>query len=187
MSLTYSAVIAARFGEREFSAKDLARLTGSERAAKLLSELKHRGTVERVGRGRYRCLRPSDRPDLRATEWARVRSVVLEGPDPKGWTGSAAVEVWTGGRYLVAPHPFLRVFHLAVPRERVALWRSYLRRRGISSASRKRVGASVHLTPREELRVVVHRGEPVIPRREVLALIRESPGLYADAEELVEA
>lgn len=185
MSLTYLDVIMERFGEAEFTSRDLTALLGTDRASKILSELKTRGAIARVGRGRYRVLRPSERPDLRLLEWNRVKSIVLKGPEPKAWSDSTAVELWTEGRYKISPNPFMRVYHLAIPRDRVADWREYLRARGVSLEGSKRVGATVKLSPREALRVAHHHGEPVVPLTETLREIRGHPGLYADAEKLI--
>lgn len=147
MPLTYNDVVSTLFGDKIFSSREFARKTGNPRAAKILSELKHRGLVERVGRGTFRCLSPGERPDLRGPEWARVRSVVLSGPDPKAWAGETAVEHWTGGRYKLAPSLFSRVFSLAIPSGRERVWREYLSNHGVSTTTRKRVGARVELIP----------------------------------------
>lgn len=186
MGLTYSDAIFEEFGEREFGARDLAALLGTSRASKILSELKTRGAIARVGRGRYRALRPSERPDLRLAEWNRIRSIILAGPEPKAWADASAVETWTDGRYRIAPNPFLRVFHVAVPRTRVAEWRHYLISRGVAVDGLKRVGGTVVLSPREKLRVERHNREPVVPLAETKRLIEEHPGLYAGAGALIE-
>jgi len=185
MALTYNDVVGSLFGEKTFNSRDLARMTGSTRAAKVLSELKHRGLVERVARGTYRCLSPGSRPDLRGSEWTRVRTTVLAGPGPKAWAGETAVEHWTGGRYRLAPSLYSRVYNLAIPSGREAEWKAYLSSRGVSTTNRKRVGARVELIPKSRLKSVLLDGEPVIPRREVVAMIRAHPALYGDALELL--
>jgi len=185
MPLTYNDVVSSLYGASTFSTSDFARRTGNPRAAKVLSELKHRGLVERVARGTYRCLSPADRLDLRASEWARVRGVVLAGPDPKAWAGETAVEHWTGGRYKLAPSLYSRVFSLAIPASREEAWRHYLVTRGVSITPRKRVGARVELIPRRGLRPILLNGEPVIPRTEVADMIRAHPALYGGAKELL--
>lgn len=185
MGLTYFEVLRDEFGEREFSTRDLSTLLGGGRAAKILSELKMRGLVARTGRGRYRVLRGEETPDLRLLEWERIKSIVLSGPDPKAWSDSTAVEVWTDGSYRLAPNPFMRVFYLAVPRGRISEWRAYLESKGVSLGGGKRVGGSVKLIPRTRLRVERHGAEPVIPLTETRRLIREHPALYADAGALL--
>lgn len=185
MSLTYTDVGTHIFGAREFPASEFARRTGNPRAAKLLSELVVRGVVERTRRGRYRFLGPAERPDLREVEWDRVRKVILSGPEPKAWTGATAVEAWTRGRYVVSPSPYSRIFELAVKEEAVESWRKFLAANRVSVCARKRVGGSVKLHPLATVHRVYVEGEPVIPRRETIALIREHPGVYASAEELV--
>jgi predicted transcriptional regulator of viral defense system len=185
MVLTYTDVVNSLFGDRAFSSGEFARRTGNPRAAKVLSELKHRGLVERLGRGSYRCLSPGDRPDLRGAEWTRVRNVVLSGPEPKAWAGETAVEHWTGGRYKLAPSLYSRIFILAIPYGREENWREYLSKHGVSTVARKRVGARVELIPRRGLKASRIGGEPVIPRSEVEKMIRDHPSLYGGAEELL--
>lgn len=185
MSFTYFDALTSVFGDRPFTTRELANRLGGNRSAKLLSELKHRGLVERVGRGKYRCLEPEKRPDLRTAEWKRVREVVLSGPDPKAWTGSSAVELWTGGGYRVSPSAYTRVFELAVPRTRVGEWRAYLAAKRVATDPRKRIGAKVELVPVNRLRAIRISGEPVVDGEEVRTLIRSHPGLYGNAEELL--
>jgi putative AbiEi antitoxin of type IV toxin-antitoxin system len=185
MALTYNDVVSSLFGEKAFSSREFARRTGNTRAAKVLSELKHRGLVERVARGTYRCLSPGNRPDLRGSEWTRVRNVVLAGPEPKAWAGETAVEHWTGGRYRLAPSLYSRIYSLAIPPGSEASWKAYLSNHGVSTTSRKRVGARVELIPRRNLKPELVHGEPVISRHEVEALIKGHPTLYGDAKELM--
>ena len=185
MALTYTDIGTHIFGEKEFSSGDFARRTGNPRAAKLLSELLVRGVVTRNGRGRYRFLRPAERPDLCGAEWERVRNTILESPLPKAWDGPSAVEAWTDGRYKVSPSLYSRVFCIAVPESKIADWIAYLSRRGVSTRARKRVGARVELRGISPFRTETVDGEPVIPREEVSALIREHPGVYANAETLL--
>jgi len=64
MALTYENIGTRFFGDREFSTGEFARRIGTPRAAKTLGELKRRGVVARTGRGRYRFLRRSERPDF---------------------------------------------------------------------------------------------------------------------------
>lgn len=185
MTFGYIDAAALAFGTRVFTASEFARRTGTTRAAKVLSDLKRRGWVERVGRGRYRVLRPDERPDIRAAEWERIRSIVLSAPIPKAWTGPTAVEVWTGGRFKTAPSPFFREFFVAVLERDLNAWRAYLAARGVPSEGRKRVGAVVRLVPRPDLEAVELDGEPVVPRREVERFIKSRPATYEGVEELL--
>lgn len=185
MALTYADVGAHIFGEREFDSAEFARRTGNPRAAKVLSELVIRGVAARKRRGRYRFLRPSEKPDLRLLEWNRVRSAILDGPNPKAWDGPSAVEAWTAGRYRVAPSVYSAFFNVAVPTGSIPLWEAYLSARGISLRSRKRIGPRVELREESDLHPSELSGEPVIPRERVVEFIREHPGIYAGAEELL--
>ena len=185
MPLTYLDAIDHLYGKSEFEVRDFATRVGNRRAGKLLSDLKRRGYVARVGRGRYRRLEANERPDLRAFEWRRVREILLRGPDPKAWAGESAVELWTGGRYRTSPSVFTRVYVLAVPKSSVDEWTRFLRSHGLSSNSRKRIGARVELLPVDEMKVTFLSGEPVLPKGDVIRLIRAHPGIFAGAENLI--
>lgn len=186
MSITYVEAAAWAFGSRSFTVREFAGRTGSLRAARTLSELKRRGEAERVGRATYRLLRRERRPDRRAGEWARARRLILESGLPMAWTGPDAVGVWTGWRYTVSPSAYVREFHLAIPRTSFGEWSSYLRKHRLSTDPRRRIGVKVLIEPVRRIRRTHHRGEPVMPRRDVLALIRSHRGIYAEADRLVE-
>lgn len=185
MGMTYFNVIVNEFGRKEFNASDLARLTGHSRPVRLLSELKLRGLVRRTGRGTYVVNRPIRKEDTRNAEWNRVRKVILKASYPKAWTGSTAVTVWTEGRYVTAPNLYLVVYDLRIREEDLERWKTYLREYGVAFAGVKRVGSWVSLESVPNVRYEMMNGEPVIPREEVVSLIREHPGIYAGAEELL--
>lgn len=188
MSLTYLDVTSLAFGESAFTTDEFARRTGHPSPAKALSEMKRRGLVERVGRGRYRVLTPAERPDLRSAEWERVREAVAGAPLEKAWTGPTAVEAWTEGRYRISPSAFAREFHVAVPRPMLGALKEYLKARGVAVEGRKHIGARVVLVPVDRLEnVAIVDGEPVISREETERLIREHPGLYEGAMEELRA
>ena len=86
---------------------------------------------------------------------------------------------------MVSPSVFTRVFSLAVPEKSIRIWETYLSARGLSSRPRKRIGARVDLVPVKRVRFTKVDGEPVIPRSEVITLIRDRPSVYAGAEELL--
>jgi hypothetical protein len=186
MGLTYLDVIISRFGETEFTTEEFTLLTGSSRSAKLLSELKMKGYVTRVGRGKYKVSPMSERLDTRLIEWERVRNIVLNAPFKKAWTGSTAVEVWTNGRYKISPNPYLRVFHLMIYKSELDEWHRYLMRFGVSYIGKKKIGSFVSLEKSSKFEATMIAGEPVIPRDMVLKLIRSHPGLYEGAEKLIE-
>ena len=185
MTITYLDAIDHLYGNSEFTLRDFSTRVGNPRASKLLSDLKRRGYVARIGRGRYRRLEASERPDLRRFEWRRIREILLKGPNPKAWARESAVEVWTGGRYRSSPSVFTRVYSLAVPRSSLGAWRRYLRSKGLSSNPRKRIGARIELLPYHDVKVTFVEGEPVVPRSEVIRLIRAHPGIFAQAEKLI--
>lgn len=186
MGLTYSDVTISLFGEEEFTTAEFTAITGNSRSAKLLSELKMRRIVERIGRGKYRVLPLSERPDTRIIEWERVKNIIMKAPWDKAWTGSTAVEIWTNGRYKISPNPYLRVFHLLIHKSEIEEWKKYLRRSGVSYSGKKRVGSFVDLKVTSKINSTIVAGEPVIPKDEVLRIIRNHPGLYGEAGGLIE-
>ena len=186
MAFDYYEAASLACGEAEFSTREFATRVGSLRPAKTLSELKLRGLAERLGRGRYRLLRPSERPDLRSAERGRVRDLLLASELPMAWAGPTAVAVWTGGRYFVSPSFYLTEFHLSIPRRSEARWREYLRKHRISANPSRRIGCSVVIHPTTHFAREYHSGNPVLPRATVLSLIRAHPGIYANADRLVE-
>ena len=186
MAFTYYDAATLVFGSREFTTREFTARTGNHSAAKVLSHLKSRGLVERVGRGRYRCLSPEERPDLRSADYLRVRRLILEAPLRKAWTGPSAVEVWTGGKYIVSPTILTMLFHVAIPVDDMEAWRDYLRMNRLSTGGGKRIGAWVKLIMRENwVDIETVDDEPVISRRETVSLIRDHPALYGGAEELI--
>lgn len=186
MTVGYADAIALAFGDSPFSVREFGIRIGSLRPAQTLSELKTRGVLARVGRGRYRMLAPQERPDLRSSEWGRVRRLLLSSGLPMRWAGRDAVAVWTGWRYTVSPSVYVREFEVEVPENSKREWVSYLKRYRISTDPRRRTGAVVRIRTRAGANFSTHRGEPVISREETLRLIRSHRGLYGEADRLVE-
>lgn len=56
----------------EFTTSDVTRITCNKRSAKLFSDLKFKGVVKRVGRGKYRLLEAYERNGIRVFEWVRT-------------------------------------------------------------------------------------------------------------------
>ena len=186
VALNYVDAASLAFGTRTFTLAEFSSRMGSLRAARLLSEMKIRGHVERTGRGLYRILPPDERLDFRANEWERVNRILLDSELPMAWTDADAVRMWTGGRYTVSPSAYLKEFHIEVPDVSLGDWRAYLRARRVSTDPRRRIGSKVVITRTRTFRHSVHRGEPVISRRRTLAMIKNHRGLYANADELLE-
>jgi hypothetical protein len=184
---SYLDVASILFGNRSFTINEFEARTGALRGARLLSEMKTRGLVERTGRGTYRVLPLDKRLDMRGAEWGRVNRALLDSNLPMAWTGADAVRIWTGGRYTVSPSAFLHEFHIEIPSAYARRWRAYLRAHRVSTDSRRRIGSKVVLHARPSIRPEVHRGEPVSSRSATLAMIREHRGLYADADRFVES
>lgn len=187
MGMKYFDVIKMEFGRKEFAISDLVKLTGNYGVRKLLSDMKMKGLIRRTGRGIYVINRPIKKTDSRAEEWRKVRGIVLRAPFEKAWTGSTGISVWTEGRYVTLPNLYLEVYHLRVRDSDIEKWKDYLKKHAISFRGSKRVGAWVSLEPVPEVKYVMVNGEPTIPKDEVVKLIREHPGIYAGAEELLAA
>ena len=187
VSTSYAEVASLAFGSRPFSLTEFSSKIATRRAGRILSELKVRGLVERLARGRYRVLPPDERPDLRGVEWKRVHRLLLDSRLPMAWTDADAVRVWTGGRYAVSPSAFLLEFHIEVPESSIREWRDYLRAHRVVTDPRRRIGTKVVILPTRRFRFTKHKGEPVISRKATLAEIKAHRGLYANADRLIES
>lgn len=186
MGITYSDVIEFTFGDREFTTDDVRRFTGHPDPAKLLSNLKMKGVVVRMGRGRYKCPSPRTTWDFREAEWERVRSVILRAPMGKIISHSWAVEVWTDGNYRLSDNLFHRVFDISIAAEDYGKWLRYLKTHGIPTVGKKKIGSVVRIHPVKEFDYTLINGMPVLTKSEVFRLIEEHPGLYAGARDLIE-
>lgn len=186
MGLTYPEILSLHFGENEFTSKEVSDLLHYERSAKLLSDLKFKGVLERTGRGRYRCLSPAERPDIRSIEWNRVTNIINRSPLEMAWDWSSAVERWTNGRYHVGPNPFHRIFYISVFRKDVEKWKDYLKSHEVATSGKKKVGASVELIPRKDVKFVHLNDEKVIPREDTLKIIKKHRGIFGEADKLIE-
>ncbi len=186
MGITYTDVLSSYFGNGEFTTESVKLLLRTNRSAKLLSDLKFRGLVERTGKGRYRLLSPSERIDTREHEWKRVERIVDSSPLPFAWAWSSAVEKWTNGSYLVGPNPYFRIYYIEVKAADFEKWKGYLKSHSVSTEGKRRIGAVVELIPNDDLEFVILNGEKVIPKERVKEVIRRHRGIFAEADELIE-
>ena len=186
MGITYSDVLSLYFKDSEFSTRDVTTLLRTERSAKLLSDLKFKGIVERTGRGMYRLLPPSERIDERKREWERIERIINSSPLEFAWTWSSAVEKWTRGRYLVSPNPYFRVFYIEVNRNDLSEWARYLYKHSVSITGKRRIGAMVKLVPRKNVKPVILNSEPVISKERTIYIIRHHRDIFAEADDLIE-
>ena len=185
MSYLYKDFIKDRFGYEEFTVEEFEFETDNERAGKLLSELKLRGVLEHVGRGKYRLKRTSNRNKL-LNEINHDKKIILNAPFPIAFTGNTAVEIWTGGRYIISPNPFMKVFYVEVRKDDINRFKAYLKNNHISYIINKRVGVYTVLKPVKNIEIEFKDKNPVIPKEKVLNLIREHPALYGEANKLIE-
>lgn len=154
MGLTYLDAACLLFRRSVFTAGDFSRATGNPRGAKVLSEMKSRGLVERVGRGRYRCLGPEERIDRRRGDSRRLRHLLVSAPFEKAWTGPSSLETAAAAGLQAPATSFAPEYHLAVLKKDLRRWRAYLRHHRVALAARKHIGPRVFLRP-----------VPSIPRR----------------------
>jgi hypothetical protein len=154
-----------------------------------LSELKLKGFVERVGRGRYRAVAPDAWAERKAEGAADVERALEASSWPFAFTASSAVHAWTGGRYSAGSTAAYRPVEIAVRASDVPAWRRYLSTRGVgfrkADERRTSAGAEVVLHRRKKLEVAHVDGMPVETREWVVAYIRRHPSIFGPAEELV--
>lgn len=186
MGITYTDILSLHFGNSEFTTDDVRIILRTDRSAKLLSDLKFKGVLERTGKGRYRILAPFERIDNRSFEWKRVERIVNMSPFSFAWSGPSAVERWTNGGYLVAPNPYFRTFHIDVNTKDLEGWKEYLRAHSVPFVGKRRIGALVKLNPKSDLKYVILNDEKVLPKDYTIKMIKEHPGTFAKADELIE-
>lgn len=178
------------FREREFTRREAATVLGSPDPDALLTAMKTRGWIERVGRGTYR-LRPAEAYSvvLERTWDERIRRV-LTAPLRVALDGPDAVRLWTRGAYNVGETPGSRTLYLAVhPRDEPAL-RAALVDVAIPAGSQQEpplgTGLRAIIRPWPGFRKQLVEGLPVIPLSELRRIARESPMAYEGFEEWVE-
>lgn len=186
MGLTYTDVLNLHFGNSEFTTEDVRIFLRIERSAKLLSDLKFKGVLERTGRGRYRILAPSERIDNRSFEWKRVERIINMSPLPFAWSGPSAVERWTKGGYFVAPNPYFRIFHIDVNTKDMEEWKEYLKTHSVPLIGKRRIGALVKLYPKSKVKYAILDGEKVLPKNNTIKMIKEHRGTFAEADDIIE-
>jgi hypothetical protein len=186
MGMTYTDVLSLHFGNSEFTTEDVRVLLRNDRSAKLLSDLKFKGVIERTGKGRYRFLAPSKRTDIRNYEWKRVERIVNSSPLPFAWAWSSAVEKWTNERYVVSPNPYFKAYYIEVKREDVVKWKEYLDAHSVSTIGNRRIGAVVRMIPKDRVNFVIFNGEKVISKDITVSLIRKHRGIFARADEIID-
>lgn len=184
--MTYSDVLSLHFRDSEFTAEDVRILLRLDRSAKLLSDLKFKGIVERTGRGKYRLLSPSERVDNRSHEWTRIERIVRSSPYEYAFTWSSAVEKWTNGAYIIGPNPYYRPYYIEVNVKDLGKWNEYLIEHSVPSVGNRKIGAVVNLIPRKHVSYTLLNGDKVISKKKTIELIREHRGLFAEADDLIE-
>jgi hypothetical protein len=182
-------IIRRAFGNREFTVSEAAWALGLTRAGGTLSRLKTRGFVVQAGPGRYRLAPPASPEALKARLASERIRELFEGPVPLALDGPDAVAIWTAGRYHPPRHPGPPLVHLACAARDLPAASAALATLGIPWAPPgewppgRSLKAIVRTLP--TLRPVFRGGQPVVPRREVLRLIKADPAAYEGAEEWV--
>lgn len=170
------------FGEAEFSSREASAVLGTSIATtrNLLKEMRTKGLLVRVSRGRYKVAQQPNALALKRKQAALRLEHALDTPLDVGLDGPDAVDLWTRGRYTVQAEP--NALHVAVAAKDETAYRKHL------DAVELPIGEG-HRKPHVILRVVPEpcftrlHGKPVLDRDSILTLIRENPIAYEGAEE----
>lgn len=177
--------IRSAFGNRPFTASEALVALGPG-AKMALSRLLLAGRLERVRRGVYRVAAPETKDRIDAARADLRRMDALRAPFRIALDGPDAVSAWTGGRYTVksAP-PGEETMWLAVATPDLEGCAAWLEARGWKVGSEWPQGRGPKAIVRAMARLKPKRldGVPVIPRAEVLRLIKSQPSAYEGAQE----
>lgn len=135
-----------------------------------------RDILEHTGRGKYRLKRTSNRNKL-LIEINHDKKIILNAPFETAFTDSTAVEIWTGGRYIISPNAFMKIFHVEVKKDDVNRFKVYLKNNHVSYTIKKRVGVYTAIKAVKNLEIEFKDKNPLIPKEKVLNLIRKHPAL----------
>ena len=164
-----------------FTKRDLERGLGLLDAAAVIRYARLRGSVERIGRGRYRSRALPEDVEAYAGEMEVVREKLLglDASIPAALDGSTAIWAWTRGGYVTGTTPLRTVVSVAVPRSKLKEVRNALRRLGADVRSdypsANEFGVFVKLNPKKHVERTLVDGIPVISRRAVEKLIDSNP------------
>lgn len=182
----------AAFGSRTFTASEAVVALGPG-AKMALSRLLLAGRLERIRRGVYRLAEPERKTRIDAARATLRRTEALGAPFRIALDGPDSVRLWTGGRYTVSPgRPDEEILWLAVAPADLADLTAWLISHGWKVGSESSWpegrGPKVILRPVPRLKPQRLDGVPVLPRAEVLRLMKDQPAAYEGAEEwLLEA
>ncbi|HLF06352.1 MAG TPA: hypothetical protein VI893_04140 [Thermoplasmata archaeon] len=150
------------------------------------------GAIERIGRGRYRSRMPIEQAQEAREMFDRVREAALSLPSkfPGALDGATAVFVWTRGGYITGWTDWRVVIEVRSPKRQEHEARRALHELGIGVFAdyppANQLGVFAKLTLASSVRRTDVAGTPVIVRREVDAIIKKNPGVFAGALELIE-
>ncbi len=170
------------FPSSEFSTREASAVLGTSTATTrtLLNDLRTRGLLLRVARGRFRVAPASNRALLDRRRMALRLEQALATPLAIGLDGPDAVSLWTGGRYTLGLET--SAIHVAVAAGDEEAYRQYLDEVGLPvGEGHRRAHVVLRVVP--DACFTVLEGMPVLDRDAVLAFIRENPIAYDGAEE----
>jgi hypothetical protein len=175
-------LIREAFGTSEFGTREASSVLGTSAGTTrtLLNELRTKGYLVRVGRGRYRVAEVANNLALERRRTQLRLDHALHAPVRIGLDGADAVGLWTRGRYTGRAEP--NALHVAVAADDEAAYREYLKKVGLAVGTQYR-------KPHVVLRVVpepcftVIDGKPVLDRKAVLRFIHDNPITYDGADE----
>jgi hypothetical protein len=128
---------------------------------KVFHVLTREGWLRRVGRGKYRCVRPEE--VFRRQFEFKVPGFLEAAKRPWCFTGASAVEIWTDFSQVQRSWEYSPYF-IKVRRRDLLYWKEFFRKRGIGAfveGAGSAIGEFVVLEPVERLDHVMHGGWPV--------------------------
>lgn len=175
------------FGDRPFSAREVALVLGVRSPESALSRLKTRGLVETVSRGTYRVAEPGRAREMEERRRAELRRAIVAAPFRVALDGPDAVAWWTRGRYVVGRTVWNDPLYLAVEAGDRPAFERFLADRRVpwSESDRPPRARGFYVLARFVRGLVRPRegGQPVLARSDVLRLVRGNPLAYEGAEE----
>ena len=175
-----------------FAPDRIAQLLMIQDARALVRYSRSLGTIERIARGRYRSRISREDADEVKALFDRVRdaALALDPTFPGAYEGATAVFFWTRGGYVAGWTPWRVVVEVQVPKTREREARRKLHSLGVDVHSSypppNQLGVFAKLNLAERVRRTFVGGAPVLTKRETLKLVRDNPGAFADAADLIE-
>lgn len=157
------AVLRSRFGDGEFGPEYMAWFVSKTMVKKTLHVLEKAGWTQRVGRGRYACVRPD--AIFQAMAQFRVPELLEQAGRPYVYADASAVEIWTDYSYIQRSWEHSPYF-IKILRRDSKFWVQYFRAQRIKvfvGEAGTALGEFVVLEPKERLQAEERGERPVEP------------------------